>query len=184
MQNVKSMMLSLLLVPLLVAGQTGEVSAKGMPGMLLPTDNGSTNVEIVIENAVVEDNQFTIDQPRLVTFSLKFTDSITDEQLEHVNYKFAVTDTNGNMIFTNEENHVHDGTNAHSMLFTDTGSFTLTIEVEGTGAPPYDTAHTGTVSSSVAVTPEFPLSVMVILAAVAGIGVVAGITNKTRYGIN
>ncbi|GEM_PF-3084547 len=160
----------LLLVPFVLMTGTTQVLAKG-PFMTMPTDNGSVNIEVSVENAVLEDNQFTIDQPKVVTFNLGFFDPASGAPIEHVNYNFIITDANGNVVHRIYEGHQHDGMGSYSLLFSDTGSFAMTINVEGAGAPPYDTSFSGTASSTISVTPEFPLSVMAVMAAVVGMTV-------------
>ncbi len=182
MQNItKPVVLGLLLVLFVavaepmkaVSGEMKEGSTEASL-MSIPTDNGSTNVEVSIERAMVEGDQFTIDQPQVVTFNVRFLDPATGGAIEHVNYGLMITDANGNTIHKVHKGHTHDGTNSYSLSFSDAGSFTLTIDIEGTGGmKPFDTTYTGTASSSVTVTPEFPLSVMAIMAAVVGMGVAA-----------
>jgi hypothetical protein len=176
-----AMVLGLIMMSFMVLGQVGEALSLEItektdeaPMMLLTTGDGSTNVEVVIENATVLGNSFTIDQPQVVTLNLAFLDPLTDLPIQHINYNFVVTDQNGNIVHKIHKSHTHDGINSYSLLFPDTGSFTLTIAVEGVGGPPpYDTTFSGTATSSLAVTPEFPLSVMWIMAAVVGIAVMA-----------
>jgi len=174
MKNIiKPMMLWLLIVPLVTVAGAMEVLSKEMPMISLPTNNGSTNVELIIENANAEGNQLTIDQPQVVTFNLRFLDPANGEPVGHVNYNFVITDAKGNIVHKIHEAHSHHGMSSYSLLFPETGSFSITINVEGAGAPPYDTSYSGTASSTITVTPEFPLSVMAIMAAVIGIGVAA-----------
>jgi hypothetical protein len=145
-----------------------------MPTMVIPTDNGSINVEVTIDNGMVHGNEFMVDPPQQVKFDLRFLDPTTDQPLEHVNYQFHVADQSGAMVAHEMDLHVHDGMDSQSVAFSDTGSFTIMVVVEGTGInKPYDTAHSGTASSMVAVTPEFPFSVVAIMAAVVGMGVLA-----------
>jgi len=168
--TTKLMILGLLLLPFVLDTDIVEVLSEEMPMISIQTDNGSTNVEISIENAKLEGNQLIVDQPQVVTLNLRFLDS-SGAPIEHVNYNFVITDANGNTVHKIHEAHAHDATSSYSLLFSNTGSFTITIDVEGAGAPPYDTSYGGTASSMITVTPEFPLSVMAILAAVVGIGI-------------
>ncbi len=171
----KLVMLSLLLIPFVVVAGAIEALSEEMPMMVLQSDNGSTDVEVTIEKGIVQDSQFTVDRPQLVTFNLRFVDPATGAQIEHLNYQLMIVDADGNIIHRVHEGHAHNGMNSYSLLFSDTGSFTLTVDIEGVGAmKPYDSIYSGTASSSVTVTPEFPFSVMAIMAAVVGIGIVAG----------
>jgi len=91
-----------------------------------------------------------------------------------VNYVFHIADESGNTVEHKTGLHLHDGMDTQSVTFSKMGSFTLTVNVEGTGlSQPYDTAQSGTASVMIAVTPEFPLGVMAITAALVGIGVAA-----------
>jgi len=145
-----------------------------MPMIMIPTDNGSVNVEVTIDKGMVRGSEFMIDPPQEVKFDLKFLDPTTGQPLQHVNYQFHVADASGAMVANEMGIHIHEGVDSRSVAFSDTGSFNLMIVVEGTGInKPYDTAHSGTASSMVTVTPEFPLGIMAIMAAVVGIGVAA-----------
>lgn len=177
----KPIKIVLLLAPfVLVTGATEVLSEEmtdelaKMPMIILPTDNGSTNVEIKIENAMAEGNQFTVDEPGVVTFDLRFINPATSAPINHTNYTFMVKDTNGNMIFRDNKGHTHDGITSYYLLFSDTGSYATTIDIEGTGANYDKTTHSGTVISSLKVTPEFPLGMMAVMAAVVvGIAIAA-----------
>jgi hypothetical protein len=162
--------LTVLLASLLMLGEVTVALAETV--MVIPTDNGSTNVQVSIDKGSVKDGQFAIDQPHAVTFNLKFLDPVTNEPVHHLNYDVVVSDQDGNMAYKVHEGHAHDGTNAYTVLLPDTGSFTLTIGIEGVGAmKPYDSTYNGTASSVIAVTPEFPVSIMAVMAMVAGVGI-------------
>lgn len=91
-----------------------------------------------------------------------------------MNYVLHITDESGNTVVRKTDLHVHDGMDTQTVSFSNVGSFTLTIDVEGTGlSRPYDTGQSGTASVTIVVTPEFPLGVMAVLAALVGIGLVA-----------
>jgi len=142
--------------------------------MVIATDNGSIDVEVTIDKGMVHGSDFMVDPPQQVKFDIKFLDPMTDKPLQHVNYQFHVTDKSGAMVAHKMGIHIHEGMDSQSVAFSNTGSFTLMIVVEGLGInKPFDTTHSGTATSMVAVTPEFPLSVMAIMAAVVGIGVAA-----------
>ncbi len=142
--------------------------------VLMSTDNGSVDVAVSIDNGIVEDNHFTIDQPQDVKFDIKFLDPSTGDPLEHVNYTFMVVGEDGSHVVNKGDLHVHNGMDSQSVAFSTTGSFNVTVEVAGTGIDqPFDTTHSGTASSMVSVVPEFPLSVMAIMAAVVGMTIAA-----------
>ena len=142
--------------------------------MVIPTDNGSIDVEVTIDKGMIHGSEFIIDPPQTIKFDIRFLDPTTKQPLQHVNYQFHVADQSGAMVAHKMGIHVHEGMDSQSVAFSGTGSFTLMIVVEGTGLnKPFDTTHSGTASSSVTVVPEFPLGVMAIMAAVVGIGVAA-----------
>ncbi len=180
-----NVMLSILIVTVMLVIHSGKAYSS-TPMIVIPTDNGSTKVEVTVENGMVKDNHFTIDQPQVVTFKMRFLDPTTDKLVQHINYKMTITDTNGNMVYEVHEGHAHTGVNSYSVLFPNTGAFTITLDLQGTGAVmPYDNTYTGIAKSSVAVTPEFPLGIVAIMTAVVGVVVVAtrflGITNPKEY---
>ena len=162
-----------------VGGATEEqpekkVPTPAMPMMVIPTDNGSIKVEVTVDKGMIAGSKVTIDTPQEVKFGIRFLDPTTGQPIKHVNYSFMVADQGGNMVVRKEGLHVHEGVDSQSVAFSNTGSFTLTINVPGTGInKPFDTTHSGTASSMITVVPEFPLSVMAIMAAVVGIGVAA-----------
>ena len=158
----------------------GKVIVGGAPPprdeneLYLTTDNGSVKVEVAIDNAMIMDNAVHVDPPQAVKFDIEFLDPTTDKPIEHLNYQFHVADASGAMVAHEMKNHSMGGTDSKSVAFSNTGSYSLMIVVEGTGtSEPYDTKYSGTATTSIMVTPEFPLSVMAIMAAVVGIGIAA-----------
>lgn len=146
----------------------------GMPSLTMMTDNGSVKVVVAVDKGTVSGDTVTLDQPEDVKFDLKFLDPTTGNALEHVNYVFMVSDSGGNMLAHKEGLHTHNGIDSQSVSFANTGSFELDVDVEGTGIDkPFDTAHSGSASSMIAVTPEFPLGIMAVMAAVVGVTVAA-----------
>jgi len=169
----KQLMLSLLLAPV-TTFITSDYAYGEMPKIRIPTDNGSTFVEVAIDKGSMTDDTFTIDPPQQVKFDITFLSPGALDPVAHVNYEFHIADEGGNMLVHKTKLHVHDGMDTQPVTFSKMGSFTLTIVIEGTGISlPYDTANSGTASLTVTVTPEFPLGVMAIAAALVGIGVAA-----------
>ena len=75
-----------------------------------------------------------------------------------------VTDETGNNVVNKAGMHTHEGVDLQSVIFENTGSFTLVIDVAGLGInKPYDTKHSGMASTTVTVVPEFPLSVLAVM---------------------
>ncbi len=167
----KLVVLSSLLVPFMLIDDPNNAYGEA-PKILLTTANGSTFVEVAIDKGIVGDNTFTIDSPQEVKFDITFLHPGAFDPITHVNYQFHIADESGNMLVHKTGLHLHDGMDTQSVAFSTMDSFTLTIDVIGTGlSEPYDTTNSGTVSTTIAVTPEFPLGVMAMMAVLAGIGV-------------
>jgi hypothetical protein len=168
----KLIMPSLLLVPVMLFIDPDNVYGQ-MPKIMIPTDNGSTLVEVAIDKGTATDNTLTIDAPQQVKFDMVFLHPGAFDPITHVNYEFHITDESGNMLVHKTGLHIHEGMDTQSVSFEKMGSFTLTINVEGTGlSKPYDTGNSGTASATIAVTPEFPLGIMAIMAVLVGMGIV------------
>ncbi len=174
MKDLKELViLSLSLAPLMVDINTNNAYGE-MTKIRMPTDNGSTFVEVTIDKGSVTDNTLTIDAPQQVKFDIVFLHPGALDPITHVNYEFHIADESGNMLVHKTGLHLHDGMDTQPVTFSNMGSFTLTIDVKGTGlSEPYDTGNSGTVSATIAVTPEFPLGLMAVMAVLVGIGVVA-----------
>ncbi len=163
---------SFLLVPV-IAIMLPDYAYGEMPTMRMETDNGSTFIDVSIDKGSVTDNSFTIDSPEEVKFDIVFLHPGALDPVAHVNYEFHIADESGNMVVHKTGLHVHDGMDTQAVTFSQMGSFTLTINLIGTGlTQPYDTTNSGTASATIAVTPEFPLGVMLITAALVGTSLV------------
>jgi len=138
--------------------------------MLLSTENGSVNIEVTMDRGTI-----TTDAP--VRFTLKFVEPITGEQLQHVNYSFMIKDEDGNIVVDKQNMHISESVDTQSVTFSNTGSFTLVIDVIGLGMiEPYDTRYSGAASALLTVVPEFPLSILAVMAMIVGI-----VTAITRF---
>jgi len=144
-----------------------------MPRMIkLLTDNRSVNIEVMFSAGNANDGTITIDPPQKVRFDIKFTDPATNKAIQHVNYNFKVVDANGNVIFNKSDAHTHEGTDSIDVEFSNTGSYSINIQVIGTGInQPFDTKYSGNANASVSVVPEFPVGILATLAGVAGLAV-------------
>lgn len=163
---------SFLLIPVMVI-MLPDYAYGEIPKMRMTTDNGSTFVDVTIDKGTLTDNNFTIDSPQEVKFDLEFLHPGAFDHITHVNYEFHIEDESGKMLVHKTGLHVHEGMDTQSVTFSDMGSFTLTINVIGTGlSEPYDTTNSGTASAMIAVTPEFPLGVMLVTAALVGTSLV------------
>jgi len=130
--------------------------------MVLLTDNGSMKVEVTMDRKTVE-----TEQP--VRFTLRFLNPLTEQQLQHVNYLFMITDENGNNVVSESNIHAHAGIDTRTITFSETGSFTLSIDVAGIGInEPYDSSYSGMASTALIVVPEFPLSILAVMGLVLG----------------
>lgn len=151
-----------------------EIESPPQQKIEIPTNNGSVNVEVIIDNGTVDDKSLTIDPPQPVRFDIRFLDPATGQPLQHVNYNFMITDEEGISVMNSANMHTHEGVDVQSVPFSNTGSFTLVIDIAGLGInKPYDTKHSGMASISLTVVPEFPSSVLVIMTAVVGMGIAA-----------
>jgi hypothetical protein len=173
MQRLKNLVVLRLLLAMIITVGISDYAYGEMPKIRMPTDNGSTFVDVSVNKGMVTDNTFTIDPPQEVKFDIVFLHPGAFDEITHVNYQFHIADASGNMIVHKTKLHVHDGMDTQSVTFSNTGSFTLTIVIEGTGiSQPYDTANSGTASVTISVTPEFPF-VMAIIATLVGISLAA-----------
>ncbi|MEM2759797.1 MAG: hypothetical protein QXU32_10565 [Nitrososphaerales archaeon] len=140
-----------------------EKNADAAGTMVLITDNSSTKVEVDLNKEILEP-----EQP--VRFTIKFFNPISNQQLQHVNYSFMITDESGNVVVNRANIHNHEGADIQTVTFSNTGSFTLEVDIMGLGVNrPFDTKHSGTASTTLTVVPEFPISVLALMAGVIGI---------------
>ncbi len=148
-------------------------NAEASEKMVLPTDNGSIKVEVTIDRGTLETGQ-------PVKFTFKFLHPTTGEQLQDVNYSFMITDEKGNSVVNKSNIHTHEGIDTQSVTFSNTGLFTLAVDVAGLGIDkPYDSGHSGMASATVTVVPEFPLSILVVMAVVVGTAI--AITRSKKF---
>jgi hypothetical protein len=125
--------------------------------MLLSTDSGSVSIEVTIDTDTLQTAEPT-------QFTLRFLDPESGEPLQAVNYSFIITDDKGNSIANRPNKHAHEGIDTQVVTFSNTGSFTLTIDVEGLGMEkPYDAVHSGKASTLLTVVPEFPLGTLMVM---------------------
>ncbi|GEM_PF-539096 len=144
--------------------------------MMLSTDNGSANVEVTIDTDILQTAEPT-------QFTLKFLNPESGEPLQAVNYSFIITDDKGNNIVNRADKHAHEGIDTQVVTFSNTGSFTLTIDLEGLGMEkPYDAMHSGKTSTLLTVVPEFPLgSLLVMSALIATVIILTVLKISVRY---
>ncbi len=153
----------------LLYGNDAEAAEK----MVLPTDSGSMKVEVTMDHGTLETGQ-------PVRFTLKFLNAVTGEQLQDVNYSFMVMDEKGNSVVNRSNIHTHEGIDTQSVTFSNTGLFTLAVDVAGLGIDnPYDSRYSGIASATVSVVPEFPSSILVVMAAVVATAI--AITRNKKF---
>ena len=117
------------------------------PPMVLTTDNGSVNIEVIQDPQPIK----TAEQ---VKFNFNFLNAATGQTLQHVNHDLSITDQQGNEVVSKPGIHIHEGIDVHSATFPEAGSYTLTIDVKGTGLnEPYDTTHSGKATATLTVAP-------------------------------
>ncbi|MGH9921339.1 MAG: sialidase family protein [Nitrososphaerales archaeon] len=131
--------------------------------MMLSTDSGSVNIEVTIDTDILQTAVPT-------QFTLKFLNPESGEPLQGVNYSFTITDDKGNSIVNRTDKHAHEGIDTQVVTFSNTGSFTLEVEVEGLGMEkPYDSLHSGKASTLITVVPEFPLGTLIVMGALIAV---------------
>lgn len=152
-----------------------EVAGGGgaMPGIIkVLTDNRSVNIEVTFNAGTASDSTITIDKPQKVRFDIKFTDPVTNNAIQHVNYNFKVVDSNGKVVSDKSNAHTHEGTDSIEVDFSNTGSYSINIQVIGTGInQPFDTKYSGNANVSISVVPEFPIGIPATLAGVASLAI-------------
>ena len=130
--------------------------------LILSTGNESVTVEVTIDEEILETAE-------PVQFTLRFLDPTTGEQLQAVNYSFMITNEKGDTIANRTNEHAHEGTDTQVVTFSNTGAFTLTVDVAGLGMDkPYDSKYNGKASTTLTVVPEFPLGIFMMMALVVG----------------
>lgn len=105
-----------------------------------------------------------------------FTVTLTDNTgfpLENANYDFIVKNTNGSIIqeFHNQDADAEFGTGTHEVQFGDAGPITITVSINSVSGQTTG-QFTESAEFSVVVVPEFPVSAVIVAAAVIGLVVV------------
>lgn len=138
------------------------IDARADESMVLITDNNTTKIELTIDREILEpDTQ--------IEFTSRFLDPTNNEQLEHVNYSFLITDHNGDIIAESRNIYTLNGVDEQYVVFSGTGSFTVEIHVHGIGVlTPFDKIHSGMATTGITVVPEFPLPIIMLAAVLAG----------------
>ena len=142
--------------------------------MLLSTLNEAVNIEVIIDRKKLEIDQIT-------NFTLRFFEPEDGNLLKDVNYSFEILDYTGETVVNFQNQHAQTGVDVQSVTFLQEGPFTLLIDILGTGTDkPFDTKNSGMVSATITVVPEFPISVIMSLAAVIGFVIVFSAYQKHK----
>jgi len=142
--------------------------------MLLSTLNEAANIEVSIDRKKLEIDQIT-------NFTLRFFEPEDGNLLKDVNYSFEILDYTGETVVNFQNQHAQTGVDVQSVTFLQEGPFTLLIDILGTGTDkPFDTKNSGMVSATITVVPEFPISVIMSLAAVIGFVIVFSAYQKHK----
>jgi hypothetical protein len=142
--------------------------------MLLSTLNEAANIEVSIDRKKLEIDQIT-------NFTLRFLEPEDGNLLKDVNYSFEILDYAGETVVNLQNQHAQTGVDVQSVTFLQEGPFTLLIDILGTGTDkPFDTKNSGMVSATITVVPEFPISVIMSLAAVIGFVIVFSAYQKHK----
>jgi hypothetical protein len=140
---------------------TGTGQASTPP--LVRTTNDGSRIILTWDPVNIQPNS-------TVNFGLEFRDA-RNSTLNNVAYDFTVKDSNGQIIQEFNDQQAQSGTATHQATFNSTGPKTITVQVNSVGSQ-----TTGqiiqTTDFSVAVVPEFPISAVVVSAAVIGFIVV------------
>lgn len=139
--------------------------------MTMTTDDGSVRIELLMDHSMLEIN-------KQIQFSLEFFDASTGERLEHVNHSFKIIDQSGEIVVNSPNVVAYSGAAEQVVVFSRTGTVTLTIEIHGVGVLELDDQYSGTASTTLTVVPEFAVGITLLAAAM--IGLVLGVT---RLGI-
>ena len=128
------------------------------PGdLLLQTENGAVDIEVRLDTPIIEPE-------KTIGLSLDFLNPASGKSLKDVNYSLKIIDSTQIPIVEKEFLYAPEGFAEHSMIFPDTGAFSLVIDVHGLGSSkPFDNLFSGTTSSVFTVVPEFPLSSILVL---------------------
>jgi hypothetical protein len=146
--------------------------------MVLSTNNGSVNIEVIIDTEILQTAEPT-------QFTLKFLNPESGEPLQGVNYSFMITDDKGNSIVNRTNKHAHEGIDTQVVTFSNTGSFTLALDVEGLGMEkPYDSIRSGKATTLLTVVPEFPLGTLAVMGALIAIMIILTIARIPVFRYN
>lgn len=126
--------------------------------MVASTDVGSVDVELSWSPTPLEPDQET-------RLHIRFLQPDTDVVQIHIDYKIFI-ESNGREVFRIPLTHTNPGIVTIPYTFTNVGDFIIGVEVEGILFQPIPME---TAMFSVVVVPEFPIALIVMAGAVAGV---------------
>lgn len=142
--------------------------------MLLSTLNEAVNIEVIIDRKKLEIDQIT-------NFTLRFFEPEDGNLLKDVNYSFEILDHTGEIVVYLQNQYAQTGVDVQSVTFLQEGPFTLLIDILGTGTDkPFETKNSGIASATITVVPEFPISVIMSMAAVIGLVIIFSAYQKHK----
>ncbi|MCZ6582498.1 MAG: sialidase family protein [Thaumarchaeota archaeon] len=142
--------------------------------MLLSTLNEAVNIEVIIDRKKLEIDQIT-------NFTLRFFEPEDGNLLKDVNYSFEILDHTGEIVVYLQNQYAQTGVDVQSVTFLQEGPFTLLIDILGTGTDkPFETKNSGIASATITVVPEFPISVIMSMAAVIGFVIIFSAYQKHK----
>ena len=123
----------------------------------LQTENNLVNVDI-------QADQEKFEVAKQTTFDIQFVNPETNQLLENVNYSFYIENSTGHRVFSDSNQFAEKGNDTQKVIFSETGSKTLLIEVHGLGKEqPLDTTYSGISSAIITVHQEFSFGIFVLI---------------------
>jgi len=130
-------------------------------------NNDRTNVEVNF-------NPVEFKAKESASFSFRFSDSVSGQQISDVNYSIIIKDSEEKTLIDKSSQYAKDGEDIQTVEFSETGPVTVLIDIEGTGTKvPYDTSYSGETSFILTVVPGFDYSIILFLGLAVAASLVA-----------
>ena len=130
-------------------------------------NNNSTNIEINFDSTEIKTEEN-------VSFSLRFSDSITGQQISDVNYSIMIKDSEDKTLIEKSSQYTKDGTDIQTVEFSKAGPVTVLIDIEGTGTEmPYDVSYSGGTSFVVTAVSGFDYGIILFLVPAVIVSIIA-----------
>jgi len=115
-------------------------------------------------NVEINFNSTEIKTEESVSFSLRFFDSVSGQQISDVNYSIMIKDSEEKTIINKSSQYAKDGNDIQTIEFSETGPANVLIDIKGTGTEmPYDTSYSGGTGFMITVVPEFDFGMILFL---------------------